>query len=397
LNVVEMGMSPASFVEGKGEPVTFFRIRVAHDLAEFADLWPRTDRCGLAHCYVFQCADILQVWCDTIGRAWRTRAIFVAVFDDIGRPMLLIPLCIERRRGIRMLRFIDGGLSDYNAPILFEPTRTWGRETLERLWRELIEVLPPFDIAMFDKMPADICGVPNPLVSLRGTPSAEAAHSTSITSGWKEYAAKHLPHKNNSRYQRRRLAQLGLLAFKVAETPADRQRILRAAMRQKSRRFIETTGVNYLDRPGYRQYYTTMTERFAWPGPLLIAALELDGKILSAGWHFIFNRRFVFFLTSYEGDEWKRFSPGRLLLEDLLEWSFSNGITVFDFTFGDENYKLEYSNKKLLLYQANIPVTTVGQVYQVGRNTKAWKLLRPVVKRGINKFLSSAFKSDAPE
>jgi len=376
-HAVKMDTRPTRFVEESGELVTSFKIRIATELTDFADLWPRTDRYGRAHCYVFQCADILQVWSDTVGKARGTQTLFVAVFDDIGQPLLLFPLGIERDRGIRTLRFLDGGVSDYNAPVVFEPTRTWERHTVERMWQELIRALPRFDVAIFEKMPADICGVPNPLVVL-GAPSPPSGHFVNITSSWEEYAAKRLPYKRESSYQRRRLAKSGLLSFTVAETPADRQRILHATIRQKSRRYIETRGVDGLNRPGYRHYYIAMAERFTWPGPLLISALEVDGKILATNWGLVSNGRFSGIVMSFESGEWKSFSPGRLLLEDLLKWSFTNGVAIFDFGIGDESYKTAYTDETLVLYQANIPVTAIGK----GQTTKAWKL----AMRAINKI-----------
>jgi CelD/BcsL family acetyltransferase involved in cellulose biosynthesis len=377
---MEIGTLPTSLISGEKELVTKFEIRVADDLADFADLWPRTDRIGSARCYAFQCADILQAWCDTVGRAQQTRALFVAVFDDIGRPILLIPLGIEQDRGIRILRFLDGGLCDYNAPVVFEPTRTWEHHTVERMWQGLVRALPRFDIAMFDKMPADICGVPNPFVE-RGAPSTPSGHFLNVASSWQEYAASRLPYKRESTYQRRRLAKVGNVAFTIAETLADRQRILQAMMSQKSRRYIETRGSDGLDRPGYRQYYSAMTERFPWPGPVLISALEVDGTILATNWGLLSNKRFLGIVMSFEGGKWRSFSPGRILLEDLLKWNFTNGTAIFDFGIGDESYKVAYTDQTLALYQATIPTTVAGKAYHAVRNTKAWSLLREVKKR----------------
>lgn len=352
--------------------ITTFNIRVADNLADFADLWPRTDRYGSAHCYAFQCADILQVWCDTVGKARGTRAVFVAVFDDIGQPILLLPLGIETRRHvIRVLRFLDGGVCDYNAPVVFAPTRTWDRATLGLLWRALIRALPRFDIAEFEKMPVDICGVPNPLLGLAVSRFADSGHFMSITGSWEEYAATHLPYKRDSSYQRRRLSRFGPLLFRVANAPEDRQRILDAMMRQKSQQYFETWGVDGLNRPGHRQYYTALVERLNWPGPLLVTALEIDKSILATNCGLVCNRRFLGLITAFDANEWKRFSPGRLLLEDLLRWTFTNGIRIFDFGIGDESYKLAYGDQTLPLYRAAIPVTVIGKAFHIGQSAKA--------------------------
>ena len=383
--VVKLERTGKAMLPNSFEPITSFKIRVTNELTDFADLWPRTDRCKSAHCYAFQCADFLEVWSDTIGRARRILTLFVAVFDGDGRPVLLLPLGIERKCGIRILRFLDGGVCDYNTPIVFEPKRAWQSDAVERMWRELIRALPRFDIAMFDKMPANICGLPNPLVRLGGM-AAELGHLTNMVGSWKEYVAGQLPYRRKSGQQRRKLAKVGQVVFTVAETPADRQRIIQVMMRQKSRRCIETGQGDELDRPGYRQYYVTMTERFNWPGPLHVSALEVDGETLSTGWSLIFNKRFLWLVTTFEGGQWKRFSPGRILLEHLLEWSFANGITMFDFGIGDEGYKLAYSDQKILLYQVNVPVTLIGKAYQVGRNTKASRFMRSMAKRMMRTY-----------
>jgi CelD/BcsL family acetyltransferase involved in cellulose biosynthesis len=362
------------------EPGTVFRIRVAHDLAEFAKPWPRTDCYGSAHCYVFQCADHLEVWCETIGKARGTRTFFVGVFDQIGSPVLLLPLGIERRLGIRVLCFLDGGVCDYNAPIVFKSARVWRGDAVQRLWQELLRVLPPFDIAIFDKMPADIGGVPNPLIALGGTPLA-SGHLIKLAGSWQEYVTKQLPYRRKSGQQRRKMARLGRVAFTIAETPTDRQRVVETMMRQKSRRCLETGQPDESGRPGYRQYYLSITERFTWPGPLLVTALELDDKILATSWSFVFDRRFLWLVTTFEGGDWKGFSTGRILLEDLLKWSFANGITTFDFGSGDESYKLKYSNETAALYQVVMPVTVVGKAYQVGRKTKASKFINDGARR----------------
>jgi len=354
-----------------------FDVRVADDLAQFGDLWPRTDNCDGVRCYAFQCADILQVWCDSIGKARGTRPLFVGVFDEAGAPLLLLPLGIEREGGLRVLRFLDGGVCDYNAPIIFRPTQMWDRDAVRRLWRELVRKLPRFDLAMFDKMPTDVCGARNPFAYLDGTPSEPSGHVVNIRSTWQEYAER-LPYKRESIIQRRRLSKLGPVAFIVAESPADRQRILEAMLQQKSRRYLETWGTDGLDRPGYRQYYSGLVERSQWPGPLVLSALEVNGEIVATNWGFLANRRFIGIVMTFEAGAWKRLSPGRILLEDLLKWNFERGNSVFDFGLGDETYKLAYADQTLALCQAAIPVNMIGKIYHSGRRTRAWRLVKRV-------------------
>jgi CelD/BcsL family acetyltransferase involved in cellulose biosynthesis len=370
---------PPKSEETEQKSLTGFRVRVATELADFAELWPRTDRLQGVHCYPFQCADVLQVWCETVGKARNVRTFFVAVFDDKGAPVFLLPLGIERYQGIKTLRFLDGGIADYNAPVLFEPLRDWRRETIHEIWRDIVRALPRFEIAMLDKMPAEVEGAPNPLINLECVPAEQSAHSLSLSGTWSAYAANGLPHRRNSTYQRRRLSKLGKLTFRIAETQEDRHAIVQDILRQKSARFVDTTGVDHFNKPGYAEYFELATDRFPWPGSVFIAALELDSKVLAAGWHFVIQRRFFYLIPSFEGGSWRSYSPGRLLLEDLIEWSYSRGITVFDFTIGDEAYKFDYTNQILPLFGATIPATAIGNAYDGIR-----KLTKKIVKRIAN-------------
>jgi CelD/BcsL family acetyltransferase involved in cellulose biosynthesis len=379
---MDLGKSSDS-LSTKGRCTTSFNVRVSEKLADFADLWPSTSRSGTIHGYALQCSDVLQVWCNTIGKATGIDPLFVAVLDEMNRPILLLPFCIARSRGMRVLRFLDGGICDYNAPILFQPMRTWDRGSVKELWRELVRALPRFDIAMLDKMPAEIYGVPNPFIGLDVEPYRSSGHLRHITGTWEEYAESRLPYKRESVAQRRRLAKLGKLNFLVAESSSDRKRILEAMMRQKAQRYIETRGKNPIKRE-VEQFYIAMAERFTWPGPSLVAALELNGTTLATNWGLVFNNRFLGLVTSFEGGDWKRYSPGKLLLEDLLKWAFNNGIKVFDFGIGDEGYKLGYSDQSILVYQADIPVTLIGKAYVAAR------LLKRAVSRTIKRQKSPA-------
>ena len=76
-------------------------VLASDSLAAFAEHWPLSDRPDGAACHVFQCADLLEVWLDTVGAARRTRPVFVGLFDEAGRPMLLLALGIESKRGGR--------------------------------------------------------------------------------------------------------------------------------------------------------------------------------------------------------------------------------------------------------------------------------------------------------
>jgi CelD/BcsL family acetyltransferase involved in cellulose biosynthesis len=56
-------------------------------------------------------------------------------------------------------------------------------------------------------------------------------------------------------------------------------------------------------------------------------------------------------------------SPGRLLLDSLVEWSFLQGFREFDFTIGDEPYKGTFCNVSDGLYRRIAARSPLGWAY----------------------------------
>ena len=122
--------------------------------------------------YVFQSHEFLQVWLNTIGKAGRIEPYFVVVKNAEGRPVLYLPLAIETQFNIRLLRFMDCGVADYNAPIVAAGT-TLSPQEFNALGATLA-LLPSFDVIDLKKMASDIRDL-NPLTYLDCVRLATAA------------------------------------------------------------------------------------------------------------------------------------------------------------------------------------------------------------------------------
>ena len=283
------------------------QIQVSRDLGDFKTFWPRSDDPGPARCHVFQCADVLDVWLKTIGAARGVDPYFVVVADERGEPRFAVPLGIERRFGVRILTFLDGGVSDYNAPVVFANGAAARPYPLHQFVAHLRGVLPPFDLVMFEKMPADVLDRPNPLVRPGMQNHVPSGHVTALAGTWTEAAAR-LPRRQDARRKRRKLDAMGKVTFVVADDRESRERLLDAMIRQKTRRYIETRGWDGFDRPGYRDYFRQMTERLGPSGTVHLSALALDDQVIAAHWGLVSGSRYYSLMPSFEA-EWSRFSP----------------------------------------------------------------------------------------
>jgi len=72
---------------------------------------------------------------------------------------------------------------------------------------------------------------------------------------------------------------------------------------------------------------------------------------------------FYYLMPAHEVGEWEKFSPGRLLLENLIEWSIENNLKIFDFTIGEEHYKKIWCDTETKIYETLEANNIKGKIY----------------------------------
>jgi CelD/BcsL family acetyltransferase involved in cellulose biosynthesis len=183
------------------------------------------------------------------------------------------------------------------------------------------------------------------------------------------------------------------LTFEIAETPEQVGTVLQALIRQKTHHHRDTRTASGFDRPGYENFVREASRCLPKPYRLHLSALKSDDTIIAAHWGYVVGSRFYHLLASYEVGTWRPFSPGHVLNEYLLKWSFAQGLETFDFGFGDQSYKYQYCDVIVPLHVATIPMTFKGLVYSMVLNiakklkrslkgTRAGEVLRSLVRKG---------------
>ncbi len=90
----------------------------------------------------------------------------------------------------------------------------------------------------------------------------------------------------------------------------------------------------------YDQMRETMRCAFD-AGCLHLAFLEIDGQKAAGYFSFIYLDRLWVYNSGLNRD-FNEFSPGWVLLGNILQWANEHGINEFDFMRGDEDYKYKF-------------------------------------------------------
>ena len=317
------------------------KVEVFDSFSSARDTWSRFQDDGIL--YVFQTREWLENWFFHLGKDNGVKPCFVSVLDAKDRPLYFFPFAVERRRGVDILGWLGGSLSDYGAPIIGRHAPGESACRFSAIWDEIMTRLPPIDLIWLTRIPARVEDRPNPLCLLKKYRYHSSAHFVELDGGWEDFYQKHAGAKTRStdRRKQRRLNKSGKLSCVIAGTE-DRssfERITRAMISQKQARYREIRAPNMLSQAGYRGIFTELTDRLKNSRMIQVSSLTLDDEIITAHWGMVYGNRFYYYMPSFETGPWTRYSPGRLLLIYLLQWCMDHNIRIFDFTVGDETYK----------------------------------------------------------
>ncbi len=334
--------------------------------------WPSV-RAGVVadavHFSIFQSREFIDTWLMSFDDSTRWTAHFVKVTSPLGEPLMLVPLCIARRSGMRILSFLDGGKADYNGPVLFS-RHAWTREAMHELWRRILDALPPIDVVRLEKIPPTIDGLPNPFHMLAERPDVASTHGNRLDRPWPD-VEKGMENPKRLRKKERALARIAHVEFLIAEDAEQQEWLLGQLIDQKQRRYEEMRVAGFTEKPEHLAFLRHATTVFAESGNLLLCALAADREAIAILWCLVKEGTALALINSHADGPWTRFSCGRLLDHRLIEHLHAHGFVYFDRGYGDEAYKLQNSDTTIPLFRHDEARSLKGRLFLWGLRLRA--------------------------
>jgi len=358
-------------------PADALTIEVYSAFAEAERAWRDAERRCFG--YAYQRFDWLSRWHEEFGERDPITPQIVMVRDANGVPLFLFPLGLTLVQGMRILGWMGQEVNAHQAPLIHASAAVWVTEArFARLWGAIQEAIGPHDAVHFSEQPARIGPYPNPVVRLEGTifrtglsHQANLSGNAGVTPNeqWTTYHHSVMSTRSRKDLGRRlrRLKERGDVRFVVATKPTEALQITERMMAQKSLRFIETGAPDVFARSDYRRLFSRMATECLDSGLVRIFALYCGDEIVATNWTLLSNGWLTGLYSGYEEGEWERLSVGNLLRNEIIEWCFTQGIQVFDFSVGDEPYKLAWCDERTALSEYLATNSALGRTYTVPR------------------------------
>ncbi len=371
-------------IRSGGHGDVFIPSEIYGDLAAVEAEWRRFEQ--VAECTPFQAFDWLSAWQRHVGIATGVRPAIVVGRFGKGDTAFILPLGVAPTRLARRLCWLGEHLCDYQAPLL---ARNFSqRVTPERfldVWQELCarlkrDPLYRYDFIELENMPQAIGAETNPFIHLAVRLNASGAHATRLGDDWETFyrAKRSSGTRRRDRSKRKHLSEFGDIRFITAANAEDARHTLETLMQQKSRALARHGVADLFAPAGHREFFLDLAANARMRARVHISRVEVGSTIAAANLGVVFGDGYYHILTSYGAEsELARYGPGALHLRELLAYAIGRGLKRFDFTIGDEPYKLEWSDTELKLYD-----------YVAAANWRGWlpsrlTALRRRIKRWI--------------
>ena len=340
-------------------------------------------------CTPFQSYSWITHWQESVGKPLIHIDLHIVVIYEKEEVIAILPLGKRKLYGVKILEWLGGNITDYMCPLISKKNNSFIND-FQYIWKKVKEDLQPIDLVFLTKQ--SNFHENNPFVTKLKNNFLMNSYQAILNENWETFSKENLSKKvlADSRRQRKRLSNLGEISFRIVSKEEDTKEITKIMIKQKSRRYVETGSWDMFSTKEYQDFYLNFQTGFNVPVDIHVSYLSLNNEIIATHWGLVSHDRFYYIMPTHEAGGWEKYSPGKLLLEYLIEWSIKSNLRIFDLTIGDEEYKKKWSNSVSPIYEHVSSVSFLGKIYLFTQMLKEYIKRIPfmgnIVKRIYNFF-----------
>ena len=310
----------------------------------------------------YQRFDFLYPWQLMVGTREGLRPLVVVAYDRDHAPLLLLPLVLKQRWGVRIGHFMGGKHATFNMAL-------WNRDFAAAASRADLDVLfaairerAGVDVLALEQQPLSWRDLPNPMSLLPHQPSVNDCPVMPMAPG--APATTRISHSVRSRLKakERKLKALPGYRYHVATSDRDIERMLDAFFRIKPLRMAEQNLPNVFAEPGVEDFIrkACITPLAGGGRVIEIHAIESDSELVALFAGVADGYRFSMMFNTYTVSASSRFSPGLVLIRHIVDHYAERGYHALDLGIGSDGYKKLFCKAIEPIFDCFVPLSPRG-------------------------------------
>ncbi|MDR6303949.1 CelD/BcsL family acetyltransferase involved in cellulose biosynthesis [Nitrobacter vulgaris] len=372
-------MTMAALIESptaKSQPRSGER-RIAHleilqDLREAEPIWRNLEVSQFSTPY--QRFDFLSAWQRHVGTDKQLPPSIIVAFDAQRQPLLLLPLVLGTESGVRVARFMGGKHTTFNMALWqqdFAASAT--RADLDALVRGIGELPIRIDVLAFTRQPRHWRDLQNPMALLPSQPSANGCPLMIFSPGAPPSARISNSFRRRLKGKERKLETLPGYRYCMASTDTEIKRICDAFFAIKPLRMAAQKLPNVFAETGVESFLRAacLTPLTDGGRAIEVHGLECDAEVIAIFAGVADGHRFSMMFNTYTMSESARYSPGLILMRDIIDHYAGRGYTSLDLGIGSDDYKRLFCKSDEPIFDSYLPLTTRGRMAAIGMSSLA--------------------------
>lgn len=316
--------------------------------------------------YVFQLSDWIDAVLNNSNKSVKLKVVFIFNNNDI---ILVAPLQIRTVYGCNELCWISSDIIDYNSAIISK-TFNYDNINYKNIWKKIIKDLSnECDLVYLNKNPEFILSNNNPLLDSKYKYYQKSYQLNLNDLDYNNF----YNNKNNNktkqtdRRKKKKLDDSDDLNFSYEKITLYNFRLVEELIFEKMSSYLSKKEKTFNDKNIINQYREIVSSNNPDYEFNLSIFKKKDIKISSI-LGVIFKGIYYYLIPVIHNTEYKKLSPGRFHIINLINWAIKNNIQKIDFTPGDESYKINWSNNDFKMFYYIKPLSLKGTIRYVFLN-----------------------------
>ena len=338
-------------------------IDIVHDLAAAETAW-RSLEDAHASFTPYQRYDFLSPWQRQVGAREGLVPFIVIGYDAERRPLLLLPLALKHAYGARCASFMGGKHSTFNMALW---NRDFAASATQADLEALIEAIAQrseADVLALHQQPLRWHDLQNPLALLAHQPSANDCPLLAMEPGAAPTALISNSFRRRLKGKERKLQPLPGYRYHIASSEADITRLLDWFFRVKPLRMAEQKLPDVFAEPGIEDFIRSACTTQLPDGKhaIDIHALECDEEVIAIFAGVADGHRFSMMFNTYTMSANSKYSPGLILMRDIIDHYAGQDYRAFDLGIGSDDYKRLFCKDDEPIFDSFIPLSQRGKL-----------------------------------
>lgn len=341
---------------------------------------------------VFQAHDWCRIWCRHYLPAAGAKGPRLAILTGRlhGRLVLVWPMVVEHRAGLKALAFLGDPVSQYGDALTSPEARS--PATIAAAWRHLV-LATGADLAFLRKVRADsplhagLAVLGGRIIASDEAPYVDISQVSFDKDGTPQLANRR--RAKNRRRQMRRLQELGTVEM-VAIPPGSEAAAAAAEAIRLKRDWLDRKGQvsRAFADPRLVAFFAEASAASGTSTGCVVSTLRTNGEIAALQIEIACKDQRFLHISVY-AQAFEKLGAGGLLLEHCLHDAAQAGATRYDLLPPRYDYKIEFCDGVVMVHDHALALTLAGRIYCDGilslrrRAKRVVERLPPSVRRAI--------------